>query len=342
MKSNYDITPKQLSSLRKSSSIDNIRKSNENNPNNKGLQIDVSRDNYLTNFKFDPSKVESKATKAETTNKISKSNRKLSLSPFQKIPSKRVLEGEEHVQYEEKPIKYVPSVNHHKPSLTRIQSFENLDQYSKSKKYEEDKYQNEFYTIDESSKESLFDNSSKPTVPTPSYIDDYEKLLKYQEDNLPVPLDKKDDEEFKIKVVRRLRRASVNPNKSAKRSDVIEADYEKRFHRAVEYSELKGRKDSVSVKKIYDNSIDFYNDKGEKKSFPIFKDTDIGIYEYWQKDLIESQMDEDINTDDEQLAIANSYCVAELREALEELKKNKSDAIHNWKLYSFCRGKHNK
>ena len=74
-------------------------------------------------------------------------------------------------------------------------------------------------------------------------------------------------------------------------------------------------------------SIDFYFPITEK--FPLYKDPEIGIYEYWQAPLIESKIDEDNDSDEEQINLAKKVCHLDLQEGIQYIQKNGIDDIMN-------------
>ena len=65
----------------------------------------------------------------------------------------------------------------------------------------------------------------------------------------------------------------------------------------------------------------------------VFRDKDIGIYEYWQAHIHESHNDEDVETDDEQKRIARNFSISEVKEGLEYIKNNGYDAFVNFNRY---------
>lgn len=99
----------------------------------------------------------------------------------------------------------------------------------------------------------------------------------------------------------------------------------------MEYSIIKKKRISHSTKKTYVSTLVCYSNEGDEISFPIYIDKDIGVYEYWQAHIIESKADEDVMTDKEQLSLANSYIISELKEALDLVNKEKNDIIANRK-----------
>ena len=228
-----------------------------------------------------------------------------------------------------------------KPNLNCIQSRNKLYEYSHSKKYAEDKI--EFATfIQPETKKSLASNpktskeSNKSDVPqenTEQPIDEYEELLLYQQKNLPVPIEKKNDEKFKLLKMKQMKRMSLPCNKSVRKYEDMKSDYEKTFENILDYSHMKKKKISHSTRKIYSSMLKCYSDGGDEVYFRLYCDKDIGIYEYWQAHIIDSKADEDVMTDDEQLRIAGSYIIGELKEAFDTIKKEGTTAFVNFNRY---------
>ena len=69
--------------------------------------------------------------------------------------------------------------------------------------------------------------------------------------------------------------------------------------------------------------------KNKEKDFPLYRDQDIGIYEYWQVQLIESKIDEDNDSDEEQINLAKKVCNLDLMEGINYIQKNGIDEILN-------------
>ena len=229
---------------------------------------------------------------------------------------------------------YSPSYSINKPTLTSQSSKKFLLEYSKSKKYEEDKeLYNEMY---KSNKSKIFDNENNNynSNNLNDTIDEYQELLLNQEKNLPVPIEKKNDEKFKLMKMRQMKRKSFPANKSVRKYEDLENEYEKDLNTIVKYSTLKKKKITQSTKKIYSSFIEFKDKNNQKQIFFVFSDRDIGIYEYWQNKIIESKNDEDIDTDNEQLKLAVSYSIGEINEAFDYICKNKKDAFVNFIRFS--------
>lgn len=96
---------------------------------------------------------------------------------------------------------------------------------------------------------------------------------------------------------------------------VVEAYYEKEFQNLQSYSLLKRKKIVHSTKKIYTSILNFYGN-GKEIKFMVFKDKDIGFYEYWQTFYHNNNIHEDTETDDEQKQLGIKYSLNEIKEAI--------------------------
>ena len=234
-----------------------------------------------------------------------------------------------------------------KPMLNSTASKAYMNEYSKSKRYQEDKLY--FFSTAETSDEQamnplphkLIFTSTETKSPIledseePDENMDIEELIKFQESNLPVPIKKKDDESFKILTMRKMKRKTMPPNKSVRKfAEDIEPLYEKEFRIQNNYCHLLKRKIVHSLKRIY--SSNFVLKKGKKEyNFMIFTDKDIGIYEYWQAHIHEAQNDEDFDTDEEQKKLAKCFTLGEVKEALAYVRdKSFEDCFVNFNRFN--------
>jgi hypothetical protein len=140
-------------------------------------------------------------------------------------------------------------LNESKPSLNATESRNKLVSFSKSKNYNELKY---FSSDDDSSVVSSISYLSKDTsnfgsscrtyitTATPnenkesteekdSEEEAYLKLLEEQEKKLPVPIEKKNDERFKLFKMKEMKRKSAPPNKSARAWGDLVPDYKRDY-----------------------------------------------------------------------------------------------------------------
>ena len=124
-----------------------------------------------------------------------------------------------------------------------------------------------------------------------------EEIIKKQKKNLIVPINRKDDEAFKLLTMKNIKKKSITH--SVKKNLYI-------IHR-------------------------LYDDDDKEYKFPLFKDADIGINEYWQNQIVESNEDEDIDTDEDVLDSAVACTLSELEEALNEVKEKGINVIDRLK-----------
>ena len=244
-----------------------------------------------------------------------------------------------------------------KPMMNSTASKTLVKEYSESKRYKEDKLIL-FPSIKESNKEkekekecpkntdenindisnisnNNISNISNINENNESETDDIEEVIKYQEKHLPVPLSKKDDEKFKILKMKQLKRVSMPSYKSVRKfAEDIEPQYEKEFRIHNAFSSMKKKKPVHSTRRIYFSNFFLHKKKGKSEAFMVFRDKDIGIYEYWQAHIHESHNDEDVETDDEQKKIARNFSISEVKEGLEYIRNNGYDAFVNFNRYA--------
>lgn len=225
-----------------------------------------------------------------------------------------------------------------KPMINSTASKTFMKEYSISKRYQEDKLAL-FPSIQETEIIPEKEKSISDKLDTEKDEDDnddidFQELINYQEKNLPIPIEQKDNEIYKILKMKEMKRLSMPPYKSVKKcGEEIEAKYEKDFRIKIFYSSIKKKKPINSLKRLYSSSFPLNKNKKEKVRFMIFRDKDIGIYEYWQAHIHETHVDEDIETDDEQKIIASNFCVSEIKQAFDYMKINKNNSFVNFNRY---------
>jgi hypothetical protein len=226
-----------------------------------------------------------------------------------------------------------------KPNLNSTISKALMKEYSISKRYQEDQLLL-FSSIEESApikslkKSEKIEKSEQIPAEIVSEVNELEDLLRIQEANLPVPLSKKDNEKYKILKIKQMKRVSMPPNKSVRKfEEEIEPQYQKEFRIHNAFSAMKKRKPVHSTRRIYSSNFFLYKNKNDQEGFMVFRDKDIGIYEYWQAHIHEAHNDEDVETDEEQKNIARNFCISEVREGLEYIKNNGDNAFVNFHRY---------
>lgn len=155
-----------------------------------------------------------------------------------------------------------------------------------------------------------------------------ESLINAQKYLLPVPEEKKDDEKFKILKMKQLKKKSVSANKSAKKCNENYKPFVNSLDKVKEYSLLRNKKVPYSNTKNVLLDLRMYKN-GKSVSFPLYRDSDIGFYEYWEIPLKENTIDEDVDSDDEQIAIAGKVCQSDIKEAIDNIEKYGQNCIHN-------------
>lgn len=234
-----------------------------------------------------------------------------------------------------------------KPMLSSTASKTYMLEYSKSKKYKEDSISfnscfeesiNSPSSKVTSNKNSNFSRSSTGTntiVEEEDSIYDLREILKYQEEHLPVPINQKDNENYKILTMKKMKRKSMPPNKSVRKfAEDMEPKYEKEFRVNNSYYKLLKKKMVHSTMRVYSSSFILGDDK-HHVNFMIYRDKDIGVYEYWQAHIHESRNDEDIETEDDQKKLAGIFVLGEIKEAFSVIKnRNVEDIFVNFYRYN--------
>lgn len=149
-----------------------------------------------------------------------------------------------------------------------------------------------------------------------------------------IPKEKTNDEKYKLLALKKIRKSTHKDNKSASKLDVVMKNAEGRdnYPESMMQCNLfgKGRKIIHSVKKIYASEIALVDPLTyQQKKFRIFKDSDIGINQDWQKYLKESNADEDIPTDEELLTNATKFVQNSLMESITYLFNNRDSNMVN-------------
>ena len=206
-----------------------------------------------------------------------------------------------------------------------------------SKEETKDKYSNTSIT----SLDNIFFGESKPSLSSlesKNEMANFNKnqlkknIILSQEKELLIPIEKKNDEKYKLLTIQKIK-DKFPPYKSAKRFDEEERKiFRNSLDEAEKYAILKKKKIIYSNKKDIFVFVSLFNNKEKEFKFPLFRDNDIGIYKYWQAKIVDSQVDEDDDTDDEQEKVAKYYCIKELKEAFEVLQDKGNKIVQNTKF----------
>ena len=202
----------------------------------------------------------------------------------------------------------------------------------------------ELSSISSSNEKLIYDSSKKPSLTSlesRNKIEEFkssyknlpdEILLKIQEKNLLVPINKKNDEKFKLFQMNKIKNKKLPKYKSVKKYEEQNTEKKNELNNILNYNQLKKKKLVYSTRKNLYLIIPFTSESNEEINFPLFIDKDIGINEYWQQKMIESKVDEDAETDDEQTKLATSYCFKEVEEGLNLFINEGEKIIRNKKF----------
>ena len=158
-----------------------------------------------------------------------------------------------------------------------------------------------------------------------------EEKLRGQEDLLPVPLEKMNDEKYKILRIHNLKKPSLPEYKSCQKYEDYYKPFEESINQKNQFLLLKKKKNAYSNTKVLKLELNLKN-KNKEKNFPLYKDQDIGVYEYWQVPLIESKVDEDNDSDEEQINLAQKVCELDIAEGIKYIEKNGIESLYNNKF----------
>ena len=153
-----------------------------------------------------------------------------------------------------------------------------------------------------------------------------------------LPYCKKDDENYKKNLIKYIRTEAPNLSGGAKSTTGMYAKYiknntnEKNKNDDVTFYLLKKKKKIYSTKKIFAVEKDLYNyclingknrvDYSHPKKFRFYFDIDIGFNRTWQSPLIVANGDDDVETDDEVLNMAEEKCMDDLVEGINTWNKS--------------------
>jgi hypothetical protein len=199
-----------------------------------------------------------------------------------------------------------------KPSLNAVESRNKLFYFTKSKTYLEDEEtklevtecennENAYPIEEDEGKEEEENKNNENESDISIYEDPHQMLLNDLKKNLPVPEEKKDDEAFKILKIKEMRKKSLPPFKSVRAVDSYllsnpKNNFEngnntliKLINLDLNYSLVKKKKIVQSAKKVYSSVLTLTTPNPNRNyRFPIYRDNEIGINDYWQEHLIES------------------------------------------------------
>jgi hypothetical protein len=153
-----------------------------------------------------------------------------------------------------------------------------------------------------------------------------------------LPYCKKDDEKYKKNLISYIRNEAPTLDGGAKSVSCIYAKYiknnenEKPKEDDIPFYFIKKKKKIFSTKKIYAAEKNLYSyslingknqiDYEHPKKFRFYFDNDIGFNDSWQSPLIIANGDDDVETDDEVLSMAEEKCMEDLVEGINAWNKS--------------------
>ena len=200
-------------------------------------------------------------------------------------------------------------------------------------------------TLNKNSKKSNLNDSSE------SFDEEYDYLKFNLHKNLEskpsspskinhefLPEKYKNNEKYKINLFKYLRNPSISNNKTLSCKYALYKKQCEKFDGNItknnlnEYFILKKKIKIFSCMKDYLSEHSFCDNNGNYNYFYFYSDNDIGFSSKWQKPLHIASMDDDVESDDQQIKYAKKHCKKELISAIQLFTKNKNFS-RNYKLY---------
>lgn len=170
--------------------------------------------------------------------------------------------------------------------------------------------------------------------------------LSYNSDKIISPSDQthsllpkkyKNDEVYKAKLVNYLRKPSLAGNKTETNKYLLERKKNGFDGNLTKYFSTFGmkRRKVTSEKKVYETEKAFFDNRAEfpfqvpekmpPQYFKCYSDRQIGFTSRWQRQLKDAEMDDDVETDSEQLYAAGRHIMKELGEGIVLFNKNRKN-----------------
>ena len=144
---------------------------------------------------------------------------------------------------------------------------------------------------------------------------------------LVIPIEKKDDEVFKLSTIKKIKKKSFPPFSSAKK--LRKSEWRKSLDNAIEFSKARRIGIVHSAKKFIFKVKTLYADCGSKRprKFPMFYDNQIGIGREWQLPIKGMENEEDYNTDEEDLRYGERTVVRDIKRGVRYVEENGMDNL---------------
>ena len=166
-------------------------------------------------------------------------------------------------------------------------------------------------------------NSKTKSKITPKLVDIPLSIFTNKKNNL-FPISP--EENYSYLVIKQIKNQKFSPYKSTSRlflTNHKSLDNENKNEE--KYFQIVKKKKVHSVKKKFQSEIEFINEKVKlQKKFSIYRDSDIGINLTWQSYIIPNFIDDDIESDDEEVSIGSKMCFDQLGQVIKNFEKKKT------------------
>lgn len=166
-------------------------------------------------------------------------------------------------------------------------------------------------------------NEKKYDKITPRFI---KTPLQMYVKSLIIPLKVSESEQYSLLKIKKVKSEKFSPYKTTSRLFSTNKKYDNEEYtdeNKENFNPIFAKKKQIhSVKKVFSSHISFDNERLKtKKNFMIYRDSDIGIGESWQKYLITNFYDDDIESDEEEIEKGTQMCYTQLTQAINQRKK---------------------
>lgn len=134
-----------------------------------------------------------------------------------------------------------------------------------------------------------------------------------------IPPELRNDENYKTILCKKLlKHPRFKTNKTFSKQDFVSLDEKESLNH--DYTYLTKRRKISCVKILYSGRFELKTPDNKRSCFNFYRDEDIGINEEWQEFIIETNLDEDVETDEEMLVKLNEVVYDDLLQGIQDLK----------------------
>ncbi len=148
-----------------------------------------------------------------------------------------------------------------------------------------------------------------------------------------IPREMLNNEAYKTLLCKKVfKNPKFKTNKTYTKEDFITLDDSDKLQK--DFTSLIKRTKISSTKVLYSGQFNLCTHEKKMVSFNFYRDEDIGMDEEWQKFIIESRVDEDVETDEETLEKLDQIVFNDLLEGINELKNSQFSPdflLHNYR-----------